>query len=92
MPVRVRVAELAALAMPKSVTLARSPGPMRMFPGLTSRWTSRWAWAAARARATCSPSAKASLQGSRPRAAIRSARVSPSTSSITMKALPPSSP
>src|ERR1700722_11786399 len=59
------------LAMPKSVTVARSPdGPdSRMLSDLRSRCTMPAACAWARASATCSPIAAACCQGSRPRRA-----------------------
>ena len=50
-PLCVRLASSAARARPKSVILTRStPFSSRMLAGLTSRWTSPWAWAAASPR------------------------------------------
>ena len=50
--VRVMVAEAAALAIPKSATIATPGSVSRTFCGFTSRWTIPRSWAARRASAT----------------------------------------
>ena len=55
-PVWVRLSSvLTARAMPKSVTFTSPSGVMRMLPGLTSRCTTPWRWANARAAAVPAP-------------------------------------
>ena len=77
---------LMARAMPKSATLTVPSGVMSTLPGLTSRWiTPPLRWANPRA-AAMSDAISAERSGStRPCAWISSARLSPSTYSITMK-------
>ena len=66
-PLWVRLASSAARARPKSVSLTRSmPFSSRMLAGLTSRWTSPWAWAAARPAAVCMPIRRISGSSSGP--------------------------
>ena len=48
----VRVSPAAALAIPRSISFTRPSGMSMMLAGLTSRWTSPRAWAAARAAHT----------------------------------------
>ena len=55
-PVCVTLASSIARASEKSVSLTRStPFSSRMLAGLTSRWISPWAWAAAKPAAVCMP-------------------------------------
>ena len=79
-----------ALARPKSRTLTLPSGVSLMLPGFRSRWTMPFSCAPSRASATCFAMAIASSTGIGPRFS-RSARSSPSTSSIARKwALRPS--
>ena len=80
----VSVSEPVAWAIPKSRTFTAPSGVSITFPGFTSRWITPRSCAAARARATSTPIATASSAGSGPSRRIRSASVSPSTSSVTM--------
>ena len=52
-PVAVSGTWSARRAMPKSVTFTRPVGVIMRLPGLTSRCTSPWAWAAESAAAVC---------------------------------------
>ena len=85
-PVWVRVSSvLTARAMPKSVTLTSPSGVIRTLPGFTSRCTTPWRWAKARAAATPAPMV-AIWPGDRgvgSRSTADSAR--PSMNSMTMK-------
>ena len=91
-PVFVSVSEPAARAIPKSTTLTRPSGSSITFPGLMSRWIRPRVWAAASARAMSTATATASAGGIGPSRWSRSASVSPSTSSVTMKWVPSSDP
>ena len=71
-----------ALARPKSSTLTVPSGRTLMLAGFKSRWTMPCSCAASRASAIWFASGRASPNGMRP-AAMRSASVGPSTSSIT---------
>ena len=76
--------------MPKSVIFARFSAVIRMFAGLTSRWTTRLACAKSSASATCA------MMSARPRSDSgwspwsSSFRLVPRTYSMAMKASPSS--
>ncbi len=91
-PVSVRRVCPGLRAMPKSVTLTFPSDANRTLAGVTSRWTMSRSCADSRAARTASATPNASGRGSAPWRARRSARVSPSTSSITMAGSPPSPP
>jgi hypothetical protein len=81
-----------ARAMPKSATLTCPLEVMSTLAGFTSRWTTPLRWANPRAAAT-SEVMSAARSGCRgPSARTMSARVRPSTYSMTMKYVPPASP
>jgi hypothetical protein len=83
---------LAARAMPKSVTRTW-PDPSTMtLPGFTSRCTTPWRWAKAKAEATSAPMAAARSARSGPSARMMLVSVAPSTYSMTMNDVPSSSP
>jgi hypothetical protein len=73
----------APVTSPKSVTRGRPSAPTRMFSGLTSRWTSPAACAAARPRPAATKMPRISRQSRGRRSQAR--RVSPSIRSIAMK-------
>ena len=76
-------ASMAPRAMPKSATFTRPSGVSSRLPGLTSRWTTPRAWAAARPIAA-SPARRHTSSGSRTsRVASSWRRLCPGTSSIT---------
>ena len=77
--------------MPKSSTRTRPSAAYAMLPGLMSRCTSPRACAASRADATWRPTSTTSSTGSGP-SASSSARLGPGSSSMTMKAVSPSTP
>ena len=85
-PVWVRLSSvLTARAMPKSVTLTSPSGVIRTLPGFTSRWTTPWRWAKARAAATSAPML-AIWRGGSGSGSFRTAESArPSTNSMTMK-------
>jgi hypothetical protein len=74
-----------ARAMPKSATFTCPFVPMRMFAGLTSRWTSPAPWANASAAATSLATSAACLLVSGPLERRMSASVRPCTYSMAMK-------
>ncbi len=78
-------AELSARAMPKSATFTRPSSAMRMFAGLTSRWTTPPRWANPRAEATSPAISAAWWAVSRPLERRMSASVRPAMYSIAMK-------
>ena len=80
----VMVLEVAALAMPKSVTLTLPSLDMMMFCGLISRWMMPCECAASRPIATWMAMLTASLTVSEFFSSIYFLSVMPSTSSITM--------
>ena len=85
-PVWVRLSSVfMARAMPKSVTLTTPSGVMSTFPGFTSRWTTPWRWAKARAAATLAPMVAACCGESVPDSRRTAERGRPSTNSMTMK-------
>ena len=85
-PVWVRLSSvLTARAMPKSVTLTSPSGVMSTLPGFTSRWTTPWRWAKARAAATLAPMVAIWRGGSRSGSRSTAESGRPSTYSITMK-------
>ena len=73
-----------ALARPKSSTFTFPSGVTFTFAGLRSRWTMPFSCASSRASAICRAIATASSTGTGPRFS-RSARSSPSTSSMTSR-------
>ena len=73
-----------ALARPKSRTLTLPSGVTFTLAGLRSRWTMPFSWASSRPSAICFAMARASSTGIGPRIR-RSARSSPSTSSMAMR-------
>ena len=84
MPGSVRAASAIARAMPKSATFTRPSRVTRMLPGLMSRWTKPFSWAAAIAWATSAVRRAAWRGGRAPLRRMIEARSSPSTSSMTM--------
>jgi len=70
--------------MPKSITFTRPSRVTMMLAGLMSRWITPCACAAASASATFSAMPAALVGASRPPLARYSARVRPSTYSMTM--------
>ena len=83
------VAVLKARAMPKSATFTLPLLATRMLAGLMSRWIMPLACAKPRAPATSVATSLACIGDSRPRAFRMSARLLPSTYSITMKYVVP---
>ncbi len=94
MPVRVvdRASSADNMAMPKSPSFGTPSAVSRMFAGLISRWTTPAAWAVSSASSTAATHSHASRGGMGPYDSRRSARLPPSTSSITMNARPSSMP
>ncbi len=82
----------SARASPKSATLTSPSAESSTFSGFTSRWTTPARCAAASACATGSHTARACAGVSRPRSRSSARRVRPRTSSITRKAVDPSTP
>jgi hypothetical protein len=74
-----------ARAMPKSATFTWPFVPIRMLPGLMSRWASPAAWATLSAAATSLATSAACLEVSGPLTFRMSDRVRPWTSSMAMK-------
>jgi hypothetical protein len=81
-PIAVLLTGSASFANPKSSTFTVPSGRTLMFAGFRSRWTIPCSCAASSASAICFAISSTSSTGIGPRA-IRSASVSPSTSSIT---------
>ena len=79
------VAALTARAMPKSATFTVPLVATRMLAGLMSRWIMPFEWAKPRAAATSPAISADCIAESRPRVRRMSARLLPSTYSITMK-------
>ena len=76
--------------MPKSVTFTLPPGVSSTLLGFTSRCTTPWWWAWARASAIWAPSAATSAGGRLWRARSSARRLRPSTNSMTMNgSVPP---
>ena len=83
------VAVLKARAMPKSATFTLPLVATRMLAGLMSRWTMPLVWAKPSAPATSVATSLACIGDRRPWARRMSARLLPSTYSITMKYVVP---
>ncbi len=81
-PVRVSVRSATARAIPKSDSFTSPSSPTRMLDGLTSRWTTVAAWAAASASATLARIGAAASGVSGPPSAIICARFVPATYSM----------
>ena len=85
-PVWVRFSPaLVARAMPKSVTLTWPDESRSTLPGFTSRCTTPWRWAKAKASATAAPIPAARRGSKGPSVRITDDSAWPSTYCMTMK-------
>ena len=84
------VMAISGFARPKSINLAPDLVSM-MLAGFRSRWMMPWRWAFSRAEAISMPTVRTWASGSAP-FSRRSARVCPSSSSITRKSTPSCEP